>query len=219
MGRPKALLEIGGASFLERILRGLHEGGVGEVIVVVGEHVDDIRTHLQRIELPPGLAVSMVVNPEPGRGQLSSLLIALDVIDPNGPRPSGAEPVAWSRGGAAQDEDERQGPVHGIVLALIDHPLVRVTTVRALLNAFAQTRAPVVRPVYEGAHGHPVVFARDVFDALRAAPLDQGARAVVRAMSSRVWDVATDDAGVCEDIDTPEVYERAVAAEEGRGRR
>ena len=215
MGRPKALLELGGSSFLQRILHRLHEAGVGEALVVAGEHADDIRAHVASMPLPGALVVSMVVNPNPGRGQLSSLLMALDVIEASAAGPLRADVVMAAREPVTEKDDERHGPVEGIVLALIDHPLVRVATVRALLQAFATTRAPIVRPVFEHAHGHPVVFAREVFAALRAAPPDQGARAVVRAMSSRAWDVPTDDAGVCEDIDTPEVYARAVAAEEG----
>jgi molybdenum cofactor cytidylyltransferase len=54
-----------------------------------------------------------------------------------------------------------------------------------------------------------VLFKRAVFDELRAADPDVGARAVVRADRSRVRDVEVDDPGVALDIDTPDDYFRA----------
>jgi len=68
-----------------------------------------------------------------------------------------------------------------------------------------------VRPAIGERHGHPVVFGREVFDALRSAPVEAGARAVVRACGDRVVDVETDDEGTCIDVDTPEQYARALA--------
>jgi molybdenum cofactor cytidylyltransferase len=98
-----------------------------------------------------------------------------------------------------------------MVVALVDHPFVRADTVRELTAAWTRTRAPVVRPRLRGRHGHPVVFGREVFDALRAAPVEAGARAVVRACGARVVDVDTDDEGTCLDVDTPDDYARAIA--------
>jgi molybdenum cofactor cytidylyltransferase len=97
-------------------------------------------------------------------------------------------------------------------MALIDHPFVRASTIVTLVSAFHQSRAPVVRPVFEGKHGHPVLFAQRIFDDLRAAPPDQGARAVVRGLGARVLDVEVNDPGVTLDIDTPEDYARVLAS-------
>ena len=67
-----------------------------------------------------------------------------------------------------------------------------------------------MRPSVGGRHGHPVVFARSMFDELRAADPAVGAKAVVRAHAANAIDVAVDDAGACQDIDTPEDYERLI---------
>jgi molybdenum cofactor cytidylyltransferase len=66
-----------------------------------------------------------------------------------------------------------------------------------------------VRPVYRGQRGHPILFARTVFEALRRAPPEEGARFVVRALGDRVRDVVVDDPGITTDIDTPEAYTQA----------
>ena len=97
-------------------------------------------------------------------------------------------------------------------VTIVDHPLVRSGTVRALVEAFAATGRAVVRPVFRGRHGHPVVFARSTFAGLRAAPLDDGARAVVRSIGPAVLDVETDDEGVVTDVDTPDDYARLTGA-------
>jgi CTP:molybdopterin cytidylyltransferase MocA len=193
MGRPKALLTVQGRSFLARILAAQTEAGIGQVVLVTGVHDEVIRQHVAEVRVR--VPVELVTNPDPTQGQLSSLLLALDAAE-----------RAMSRGvtGGATP-----GGVEAILVWPVDFPLVRPATVRALLAA-ANAGAPVVRPVFAGRHGHPVLFARRFFPALRAAPPDQGARAVVRALGTEVCDVEVADAGVCEDIDTPEEYARVL---------
>jgi molybdenum cofactor cytidylyltransferase len=53
-----------------------------------------------------------------------------------------------------------------------------------------------------------VIFDRQVFGALRATPPELGARAVVRAYSDRIENVAVTDAACLVDIDTPDDYAR-----------
>ena len=121
-----------------------------------------------------------VENENPGRGQLSSLLTGLDSID--------------------------TPAVSAVLVTLVDIPLIAPATVRALVDRTAASRAPILRAVHRGRHGHPVVFTRAVFEALRRADPGQGAKAVLRA--NDVEDVEVDDPGVSRDVDTPEDYER-----------
>jgi len=205
MGRPKALLPAGGGeTFLSRIVRALQEGGVREVVVVAAGDgpLREIRSALPpsapERAASPGVApmsgtpppARIVLNPDPSRGQLSSLLCGLEAID--------------------------QPDVAAMLLTLVDIPLVEPDTVRALLDAYARTRAPVVRPVRAGpaigetsrTHGHPVILDRALFDPLRAADPAQGAKPVVRACESRAVTVPVTGDGAFIDIDTPEAYQR-----------
>jgi molybdenum cofactor cytidylyltransferase len=95
-----------------------------------------------------------------------------------------------------------------VLVHLVDVPLVRADTVRAVIDAFLRTHAPVVRPVAGGRRGHPVLFSRRVFDELRRADPAVGAKAVVRDHAAHVCDVEVDDDGACRDVDTPEDYAR-----------
>lgn len=126
-------------------------------------------------------------------------------------REAGAR-VAEGRPGGEQIDSLRSGldalsrDVDAAVVLPVDHPQVRAATVEALLTAWRSDPEAVVRPVHDGKPGHPTVFPRRVWDALRDPSLERGARSVVEA--ARVIDVPVDDPGILVDIDTPEAYER-----------
>ncbi len=137
-----------------------------------------------RSACPRDRRVQLVHNPQWHTGQLSSLLTGLDVGAP--------------------------APVEAAVVALIDVPLVSAQTVRTLLDAWRESRAPIVRPARGGEHGHPVIFDAAIFDELRRADVNVGAKAVVRAHEAQILNLAIDDAGAYQDIDTPGDYARVL---------
>jgi CTP:molybdopterin cytidylyltransferase MocA len=186
MGRPKALLsDLAGRPFVARVVRTFAEASIRDVIVVTGsQHVAIVEAIAA--DGPPVTPV-FVVNTEPWLGQLASLQRGLDAA-------------------AALDVD-------GVLVTPVDIPMARPATVRELIRVWEQTRAPIVRPAVGDRHGHPVLFDRAVFDALRCAPLALGARAVVHAWGDRLVNVAVDDEGCLIDIDTPADYDRIVGKE------
>jgi molybdenum cofactor cytidylyltransferase len=93
-----------------------------------------------------------------------------------------------------------------ILMTLVDVPSIAPDTVRAVIDAWCRTRAPIVRPAIGDRHGHPVLFDRAVFDELRRAPLDEGAKAVVHAHLDAVVNVPVTDEGALVDVDTPDDY-------------
>jgi molybdenum cofactor cytidylyltransferase len=180
MGAPKATLTLpGGDTFLTRIVRTLAAASVEDVVVVVGHDVDAIVASFANIDVH----ARFVENPDYERGQLSSLLAGLRVID-------------------------RPGVVAALV-TLVDVPLVNASTVRAVVDRYRQTHAPIVRPVRGAEHGHPVLIDRTLFDAIRHADPSQGAKPIIRANVSAAGDVTVDDAGAFADFDTPEDLRRA----------
>ena len=181
MGRPKALLPCGPGqeTFVARVVSRVRRGGGGGDVLVVGRPDDTaLREELDRLALPP----RFVENPDPDRGQLSSLIAGLNVAD----RPG----------------------VRGVLVLPVDIPNVRAATIAAVCEVFAATDAPVVRASSGGRHGHPVIFARRVFDELRHADPAAGAKAVLRAHAAEIVDVEVNDPGVLTDVDAPEDYER-----------
>ena len=179
MGRRKATLTLDdGDTFLARIVRTFQSAGVEDVVVVVGHEADAIVASFASA----GLAARFVDNPDYEQGQLSSLVAGLRVVD-------------------------RPGVV-AVLLTLVDVPLVSAATVRAVVDRYRETHAPIVRPVRGDEHGHPVLIDRSLFDAIRHADPAVGAKPTIRAHVSPAGDVAVDDAGAFADADTPDDYAR-----------
>lgn len=181
MGRPKALLPIDESStFLTRIIHTFQAAGVEDVVVVLGHEADAIQAHV----VAAGLTPRFVINREYDRGQLSSVLAGVRAID----RPG----------------------VLAMLLTLVDVPFVSASTVRSVVERYRTTHAPIVRPVRGALHGHPVLIDRSLFDRLRAADPQEGAKPIVRANVSEAGNVPIDDEGAYLDVDTPDSYARAV---------
>lgn len=183
MGRPKALLpDPDGRPFVARLVRTFAAAGLSDVIVVTGSLHSEISAAVTA-DRPP-VSPILINNPQPELGQLSSL---------------------WTGLGAATKPD-----VEAVLVTLVDIPLVRPATVRKVIDAWTQSRAPIVRPAVGNRHGHPVLFDRSLFEALRHAPLTEGARAVVHANANRIVNVEVDDEGCLLDVDTPGDYEAVI---------
>jgi CTP:molybdopterin cytidylyltransferase MocA len=86
----------------------------------------------------------------------------------------------------------------------VDCPRVPPDVVRAVVDAFARTEAPIVCPRHTARRGHPALFAARLFPELLAAPMDRGARAVTRAHAADRLEVEVDAPEVLDDLDTPE---------------
>lgn len=102
--------------------------------------------------------------------------------------------------------------VTAVLVAPVDAPFVKPDTIAALLAAWRSSRAPIVRATHHGQHGHPVLFARALFDELRSADPNVGAKAVVRKYAAGMVNLDVDDPAVLHDIDRPDDYARAIAS-------
>lgn len=122
----------------------------------------------------------VVVNPDPSDGPISSLRTALRSLE--------------------------RRRIAGCAFCPVDHPRIDAETVARLLDAFRETDAPVVVPVYESRRGHPVVFRDALFAELLEQELPEGARTVVHRHEDRILEVEVEDAGVLVDIDTRSEY-------------
>jgi molybdenum cofactor cytidylyltransferase len=89
------------------------------------------------------------------------------------------------------------------VIALADQPLVSARVTRQLCERWLAGAAAAVAPQYRDGRGHPVLFGRECFDALRALRGDTGARAVLDALGDRLALVPVDDV-MPVDVDTPD---------------
>ncbi len=101
--------------------------------------------------------------------------------------------------------------VEATLVALGDQPHRPVDVVRALLEAFARSRAPLVVPVYQGRRGHPWLLHRALWPALLRLPPQATLRDFLRQHAHLVLEVPVNDPGLHLDMDTPEDYRRLLA--------
>jgi molybdenum cofactor cytidylyltransferase len=183
MGSPKALLEYKGETFVARLVR-IFTKFCDPVMVVAGRHADQIRAAVN---------VPVVVNPDPDRGQLSSLQTALTDLFPVG------QAVAF------------QPPaISGFLFTPVDCPTFLEPTVAALIESFHTLPAPLVIPKYAGKRGHPVCVSASLVPEFLALPPTEETRVIVNRHAPSIRYLEVDDSGVLADVDDPETY-RALA--------
>jgi CTP:molybdopterin cytidylyltransferase MocA len=160
------------------------------------EHLLDVARHpkiaSRRVVLGPDAepiakevnlaADEIVINEEWEKGQLSSIQAAIQSLPPQ---------------------------TEGLVLFLIDHPLISSTLVDELIDTFYTSGKSIVVPVYEGRRGHPVIFSSALYEELMKAPLETGARSVVWAHSGEVQIVQTNEEGCVLNLNDPDTMKRA----------
>jgi molybdenum cofactor cytidylyltransferase len=131
------------------------------------------------------LPVEILQNPNYKLGQVSSLQVAVRRL-------------------------EKETDCDGMLVHLVDHPYIDAKLVESMIERFYASGKLIVVPRYGGKRGHPVIFSRKLFGELLAAPLDQGAKAVVNAHRGDTLEIDSQDPGVTVDIDTPELYRQHV---------
>ncbi len=125
---------------------------------------------------------SVVTNPDPGRGQFSSLQVGLhDVLN------------------------------HGrdaAIITLVDRPPVSVATVQLLRDAFESAPQNIwaVVPEFSGKHGHPYLAGRELIEAFLQAPPTASARDVEHRYQEHIQYISVGDPFVALNINTPEDY-------------
>ena len=184
MGTDKALLPWPpatpglpptGQTFLSAAIRALYPFSE-KVIVVVGKN----ENNLAPVVYANG--ASLVRNPDPDRGQFSSLQVGLQEVLNEG------------RDAA--------------MVTLVDRPPAKTTTLQTLCSTFADAGNDVwaVVPEYKGKHGHPFLVAREMIGAFLNAPPSANARDIEHQNLRHISYVVVDDPLVTLNVDTPQEY-------------
>jgi molybdenum cofactor cytidylyltransferase len=191
MGRDKALLPWPPES--ARILpqAGLLSSGtlLSAAVEALGRYCDMVIVvggNSEALVRPVAYAAGafFVRNPEPERGQFSSLQTGLHEV--------------MNRGRDAA------------MITLVDRPPSKAATFSRLLEAFeARDRNTwAVVPEYEGKHGHPILIGREMIEVFLRSPATANARDIEHANQQHIAYVPVDDSRVTVNINTPEDYAR-----------
>jgi molybdenum cofactor cytidylyltransferase len=199
MGSPKALLAYQGRPFLEHLLEVTVHPKIGVRRVVLGLHAEPIAKNIALAH------DEIVINADWEKGQLSSIQSAIRSLP--------AAQKEW-RGTTPGEPHAPQG-TDGLLLCLIDHPLISGALVNYLIEQFyAAEHSKIVLPIYEGRRGHPVIFPASLYGELLDAPEDKGARAVVWAHAADVVEVPTEEEGCILNLNDPETLHRATGRQD-----
>lgn len=141
MGKTKALLPFGQTTFLGQIISVIKSSNVDSVSVVLGADAERIK---KSVDLS---GIEVIINKDYKKGQLSSLIAALESIPP---------------------------ATEAILVCLVDNPFISKIVINRIVNKFRETGSPIVIPVFEKKRGHPTLFAASLFKELLNAPTDEG---------------------------------------------
>ena len=146
------------------------------VIVVAGNNEEIVRP------VAYGSGAFFVRNPQPERGQFSSLQTGLHEV--------------MNRGRDAA------------MITLVDRPPAKAATLSQLLDAFEarERNTWAVVPEFEGKHGHPILIGREMIELFLKSPATANARDIEHANQKHISYVSVEDSRVTVNINTPADY-------------
>ena len=174
MGRNKLLLHLDGETVLRRVVRRAAAAQLAPLVVVLPPDSARIVRELS------GFPCRTAENPDPGRGQPSSLRVGIEALP---------------------------AEVDAFVVLLGDMPLVTEAMIAVLVQRHRETGAALVVSDYGGVAAPPTLYGRSLFEELRAAAAGEGGRTVVARHRGEAASVRWPSEALA-DLDVPEDYAR-----------
>lgn len=182
MGRAKLLLPIGGRPMVEAVVESLRGGGAREVVLVTAPDDEALQAWAR------AAGVTLAVNPDPERGMLSTIREGIEAL-----------------GGSA--ELACRGEI--LLVSPADLPNLRAGTVAEVLGRMTETGASLAVPTFHGKRGHPLAIASRLIPEIDSLDPNVGLKQLRDRHEAELLEIEVEDAGVIQDVDTPEDYQRA----------
>jgi len=176
MGQDKSLLSCAGQTFLAGAIQ-LLQNECDFVIVVTGQNTELLKPVIYEN------SAYLAENTQPELGQFSSLRVGLQAVLDRG------------RDTAC--------------VTLVDRPPALPSTLLRLKERFLETSPETtwtVVPQFNGKHGHPAIFAREMIEVFLRADPTSTARDLEHRYQNRIEYLEVDDPRVIMNINTPEDY-------------
>ena len=182
-GGRKLLAPYEGGVLLEGALKAAFASPASTIILVTGSEATDVAT------------AARTFAERQGQGARLQIVHAADHAEGMG--------ASLRAGAAALPVDAA-----GAFVLLGDMPRIPAALLPRLIEA-VEAGAAAAAPIRRGRRGHPVLFGAELFDPLRQASGDEGARAALAGLGPRLALIETDDDGVLFDVDRPQDLEGA----------
>lgn len=183
MGRPKQLLPAGDVSLLDRIINEALHSNLEPVVLVLGHRSDEIRAALVADFDHPKLRIRK--NKDYRDGISTSLLTGLMEVEKS---------------------------CDHIMVLLADMPYITSDLINLLIQKYLDSGLPLGAIQMGGRRSHPVVIGRSLFPALHEMRGDTGAKSLFLKNPDRICLVAPRGGYRDIDVDTPEEYQKFIAA-------
>jgi molybdenum cofactor cytidylyltransferase len=183
MGRPKLALPVGDRTVLECVVAALRDGGVDEVVVVLGS----------------GVAAATSLGSRAQGVGAHVLVLDVDTADMRATVEIG---LRWAA------EQFRPEPSDRWLLAPADHPTVSADVVRSVLRSANHADWLITVPTHGGRRGHPTLIRWSLVEGLKNLPPGRGLNDYFRQFPEQTVEVPVDTPAVLLDLDTPEEYAR-----------
>jgi len=181
MGRPKLSLPLGDGTTLGHVIRTLRDGGVDQIVTILGPHPSEIET----LARSAGAEVCLLRHHTADMRE--TVVHGLDWLEQH-LRPSTTDAFLLM-----------PGDMPGITSAVIRRLIAEHD--RDALNR-------ILVPLFCDRRGHPTLIPWSHVAGIRTLPAGQGIDSYLRTQAANTLEVQVDDAGVLNDLDTPEDYER-----------
>ena len=184
MGRDKLVLPWGKKTVLSHCLEILLRSMTREVVVVARSRNEELEEKINAYPAFMRKKIKVVVNPDYPGGMSSSIRMGLKSLD---------------------------SKTEGVLIALGDQPLLKASTINALIGAFFRGKRKIAVPFYHNQRGNPVLFGRGYIRDLMRLRGDTGGRAIIENHPEEVVRVRTRSEAVIRDMDTWGEYKRLKA--------
>ena len=181
MGRPKLLLPVNGRPMVAGVVEALRGGGLRKIVLVTAPGDEDLQSWARQN------GVIVAINPDPDRGMLSTIQEGIAAL-----------------GGSA--ELAHRGEI--LLVSPADLPNLQAETVSELLQKMIETGAPLAFPAFRCKRGHPLAIAPRLIPEIDTLDPNVGLKQLRDRHEAELLEIEVEDAGVVQDVDTPEDYER-----------
>lgn len=178
MGKPKALLPVGGRPMLMVVLEPLIQASTEGVVMVTHS---DIAKHLP----PQPDNVHVILNEDPSSHMIDSIRLGLK---------------AWDGHAAPQPGD-------GFLICPADQPGLTETDVERCIESFREAPDRIIVASNQGRWGHPLIFPAAMTPFVQSGACDEGLRTLPHQHAESVQLIACDSPAVLRNINTPEDYQ------------
>ena len=188
MGRPKALLDWQGTTFLDYQISALQDAGVSRVVVVLGHQPENLTPIITGRQ-----GVAWTVNRDYAQGKTTSITAGLNALG------SGSSDISV------------------ILILNVDQPRTS-RTVREVLRRHREAGKLVTIPTFKGKGGHPIALDPTLLpELLLIVEETLGVKAVVQAHADSTNRTEMPDSEILWDLNTPQEYQAALQSQRQPG--